>query len=187
MIKNWMAAAACAAAIALAATACSSGSSTSTSTGTGTSSRPAASPPASSAPASSAAAASAKAGSAAAVTVDLKSISGIEDKALVDGKGRTLYLWEADKNGTSTCTGACAAAWPPVTVSGTAQAGSGVTRSLLGTVKRADGTEQVTYNDHPLYYFSGDTGPGMAKGQGSKAFGADWYVLNAKGSKIDDD
>ena len=67
------------------------------------------------------------------------------------------------------------------------QAGSGVTQSLLGTAKRADGTEQVTYNGHPLYYFVGDTAAGMAKGQGSKAFGADWYVLNAKGSKIDTD
>jgi predicted lipoprotein with Yx(FWY)xxD motif len=181
MIKNWMAAAACAAAVALAATACSSGSSSSS-----TAARPPASPASASASASSPAAASTPASSAA-VTIDLKSISGIEDKALVDGKGRALYLWEADTNGTSTCTGACAAAWPPVTVSGTAQAGSGVTQSLLGTVKRADGTEQVTYNGHPLYYFVGDTGPGMAKGQASKAFGADWYVLNAKGSKIDDD
>ena len=60
-------------------------------------------------------------------------------------------------------------------------------QSLLGTTKRADGTEQVTYNGHPLYYFAADTGAGMAKGQGSKEFGADWYVLNAKGSKIDDD
>jgi predicted lipoprotein with Yx(FWY)xxD motif len=182
MIKNWMAAAACAAAVALTATACSSGSGST-----------AAGPPASSAPASAAAQASSPAAaasasaSAAAVTVNLKLITGIEDKALVDGNGRALYLWEADTNGTSTCTGACAAAWPPVTVSGTAQAGSGITESLLGTVKRADGTEQVTYNHHPLYYFAGDSGPGMAKGQASKDFGADWYVLNAKGSKIDND
>jgi predicted lipoprotein with Yx(FWY)xxD motif len=180
MIKNWMAAAACAAAVALAATACSSGSSS-------TAARPPASPASASAQASSPAAAASAPASAAAVTVNLKSVAGIEDKALVDGQGRALYLWEADTNGTSTCTGACAAAWPPVTVSGTAQAGSGVTQSLLGTVKRADGTEQVTYNGHPLYHFVGDTGPGMAKGQGSKAFGADWYVLNAKGSKIDND
>jgi predicted lipoprotein with Yx(FWY)xxD motif len=107
--------------------------------------------------------------------------------ALVDEDGKTLYLWEADKSGTSTCTGACAAAWPPVTTSGPPQAGSGVDKSLLSTVKRSDGTEQVTYNGHPLYYFVGDTAAGMAKGQGSKAFGASWYVLNAKGSKIDND
>ena len=63
----------------------------------------------------------------------------------------------------------------------------GVNQALLGTVKRSDGTEQVTYNGHPLYYFAADTGAGMAKGQGSKAFGASWYVVDAKGSKIDND
>jgi predicted lipoprotein with Yx(FWY)xxD motif len=183
MIKNWMAAAACAAAVALTASACTTSSTSSSDSATA----PPASPASASAQASSPAAAASAPASAAAVTVGLKSISGIEDMALVDGKGRALYLFEADTNGASTCTGACAAAWPPVTVSGTAQAGSGVTQSLLGTVKRADGTEQVSYNGHPLYYFVGDTGPGMAKGQDSKAFGADWYVLNAKGSKIDDD
>jgi predicted lipoprotein with Yx(FWY)xxD motif len=181
MIKNWMAAAACAAGVALAASACSSSSGS-------TSNQATAPPPSSSAPAqasSPAAAASASSGSP--ETVDLKSIAGIEGQALVDEDGKALYLWEADKAGQSTCTGPCAAAWPPVTTSGAPQAGSGVNQSLLGTVKRADGTEQVTYNGHPLYYFVGDTAAGMAKGQGSKAFGADWYVLNAKGSKIDND
>jgi predicted lipoprotein with Yx(FWY)xxD motif len=105
----------------------------------------------------------------------------------VDGKGRTLYLWEADKNGTSTCTGACAAAWPPVTVTGTPHAASGVDQAKLSTVKRADGTEQLTYNAHPLYYFVGDAGTGVAKGQASKAFGAGWYVVSASGAKIDTD
>jgi predicted lipoprotein with Yx(FWY)xxD motif len=185
MIKNWMAAAACAAGIALAASACSS-SSASTS-GNTTASAP---PPSSSAPAqasSPAAAASASASSGSPETVALKSISGIPGMALVDEDGKALYLWEADKNGTSTCSGACAAAWPPVTTSGAPQAGSGVDKALLGTVKRADGTEQVTYNGHPLYYYVGDTGPGTAKGQGSKDFGASWYVLSAKGVKIDND
>jgi predicted lipoprotein with Yx(FWY)xxD motif len=181
MIKNWMAAAACAAGVALAASGCSSSSGT-------TSSEATAPPPSSSAPAqasSPAAAASESSGSA--ETVDLKSISGIPGMALVDEEGKALYLWEADKDGKSTCTGPCAAAWPPVTTSGPPQAGSGIDKSLLGTVKRDDGTEQVTYSGHPLYYFVGDTAAGMAKGQGSKAFGASWYVLNAKGSKIDTD
>jgi predicted lipoprotein with Yx(FWY)xxD motif len=181
MIKNWMAAAACAAGVALAASACTSSSGT-------TSNQATAPPPSSSAPAqasSPAAAASESSGSA--ETVDLKSISGIPGMALVDEEGKALYLWEADKDGKSTCTGPCAAAWPPVTTSGPPQAGSGIDKSLLGTVKRDDGTEQVTYSGHPLYYFVGDTAAGMAKGQGSKAFGASWYVLNAKGSKIDND
>jgi predicted lipoprotein with Yx(FWY)xxD motif len=117
--------------------------------------------------------------------VSLRSISGIPGKFLVGSNGRTLYLFEADKNGTSACSGACAAAWPPDTVTGTPQAGSGVNQGLLGTIKRADGTTQLTYGGHPLYYFTGDTSAGTAHGQGSKAFGAGWYVVNAKGSKID--
>ena len=66
-------------------------------------------------------------------------------------------------------------------------AGSGLDQSLLGTVKRADGSTQVTYAGHPLYYYSGDASPGTALGQGMSAFGAEWYVLNAKGSKIDEE
>ena len=177
-MRNLITAAAVAAGIALAATACSSGSSSSST---------AATPAASSAtaqPNSPTAAASASS-STAAVTIGLQSASGIPGMFLVDGKGRSLYLFEADKSTTSTCSGACAAAWPPVTASGMPMAGSGVSQSLLGTTKRADGTEQVTYNGHPLYYFAADTGAGMTKGQGAKAFGAGWYVLNAKGSKID--
>jgi predicted lipoprotein with Yx(FWY)xxD motif len=177
-MKNWMAAAACAAGIALAATACSSGSG---SAGT-------AAPAASSATAQASSAAPAQASSsAAAMTIGLASVSGIDGKFLASVKGRTMYLWEADKSSTSTCSGACAATWPPVITTGTPMAGSGVEQSLLGMSKRSDGTEQVTYNGHPLYYFAADTGAGMAKGQGSKEFGAGWYVVNAKGSKIDND
>jgi predicted lipoprotein with Yx(FWY)xxD motif len=178
-MRNLIAAAACAAGIALAATACSSGASP------GTTAAPAAS--SATAQASSPTAAASAQSSTAGLTIDLKAISGIPGMALVDDKGRTLYLWEADKSSTSTCTGACIATWPAVTASGTPMAGNGVDQSLLGTTKRSDGTEQVTYNGHPLYYFAADTSAGMAKGQGSKAFGAGWYVLNAKGSKIDND
>jgi predicted lipoprotein with Yx(FWY)xxD motif len=169
-MRNLISAAVITAGIALAATACSSGSSSG--------STAAATPAASSASASS---------SMTATAIDLQSVSGIDGKFLADGQGRALYLFEADKGSTSTCTGACAATWPPVTASTMPMAGGGVSQSLLGTTKRADGTEQLTYNGHPLYYFSADTGSGMAKGQGTKAFGADWYVVNAKGSKIDDD
>ena len=179
-MRNLIAAAAVAAGIALAATACSSSLSSNGST---------AAPAASSATAqpSSATAAASASSSMAAMTIDLQSVSGIPGKFLADGQGRALYLFEADKGSTSTCTGACAAAWPPVTASAMPMAGGGVSQSLLGTTKRADGTEQVTYNGHPLYYFAADTGAGMVKGQGSKEFGAGWYVLNAKGSKIDND
>ena len=160
-MRNLMAAAACAAGIALAATACSSSLSSN-----GTTAAPAASS-ATAQPSTPAAAASASS-SMAATTIDLRSASGIDDKFLADGQGRALYLFEADKGTTSTCTGACAAAWPPVTASAMPMAGGGVSQSLLGTTKRADGTEQITYNGHPLYYFAADTGAGMVKGQGSK-------------------
>ena len=119
--------------------------------------------------------------------VSLRAISGIPGTALVDGKGRTLYLFEADKNGQSTCSGACAAVWPPYTVTGTPQAGSGVNQGLLGTIHRSDGSTQVVYNGHPLYYFVGDSHPGDHGGQGSKPFGAGWYVVAASGNKIDTD
>jgi len=176
----WIARAAAAAGIGLLAAACSSGSSTSTSSPA--TSGPASSSPAAAAPSSSPATTS-QAGSAA--TVSLAAISGIPGKALVGSNGRTLYLFQADKNGTSACSGACAAAWPPDTVTGAPQAGSGVGQSLLGTITRADGTRQVTYNGHPLYYFTADSAGGTAHGQGVKALGAEWYVVGVSGSKID--
>jgi predicted lipoprotein with Yx(FWY)xxD motif len=122
-----------------------------------------------------------------AATVSLKSVSGVDDKALVGPDGKTVYLFEGDENGKPTCSGACAGLWPPVTASGMPSAGSGLDQSKLTTVKRADGSTQVTYAGHPLYYYTGDSAPGTAKGQALKAFGAEWYVLNAKGSKIDED
>ena len=108
--------------------------------------------------------------------------------ALVDAGGRALYLFEADQGSTSTCNGPCAQIWPPLLTDGGAPTVAGdVQGSLLGSTARDDGTQQITYNGHPLYYFSADTGSGMAKGQGVKAFGSDWYVVDGKGSKIDDD
>jgi predicted lipoprotein with Yx(FWY)xxD motif len=146
---------------------------------------PQTSPPEATASPTASSPASAPEGSAA--TVSLKSVKGIEDPALVGPDGKTVYLFEGDKNGKPTCAGACTQFWPPVTVSSMPSTGSGLDKSLLGTVKRADGGTQVTYAGHPLYYYSGDASPGTALGQGMSAFGAEWYVLNAKGSKIDED
>ena len=101
---------------------------------------------------------------------------------LVDGSGRTLYLFEKDQPNQSACGGACAAAWPVDQSSGTPKAGSGVTASLLGTIRRGDGTTQVAYNGHPLYYFPGDSGPGQHNGQGMEAFGAKWFVVDPAGA-----
>lgn len=131
----------------------------------------------------SAAAATPPAKSAAGPSVKLASTS--LGKVLVDSQGRTLYLFEADKGTMSTCTGACASVWPPLTTTGKPTGGGGVQASKLGTSKRADGTMVVTYNGHPLYAYAGDSAPGQTTGQGIDGFGAEWYVLSAAGTKID--
>ena len=100
---------------------------------------------------------------------------------LVDGNGRTLYLFEKDQSNQSACAGACVAAWPVDQSSATPKAGSGVTASMLWTIKRSAGSTQVTYNKHPLYYFQGDSGAGQHNGQGVDAFGAKWYAVTPAG------
>jgi predicted lipoprotein with Yx(FWY)xxD motif len=106
-------------------------------------------------------------------------------KILVNSKGQTLYLFQADKGTASTCNGACASAWPPVITNGAPVAGAGVSSAKLGTTKRGDGTHEVTYNGHPLYTFVGDSSPGQATGEGNPGFGAEWDVVSAAGNKIE--
>jgi predicted lipoprotein with Yx(FWY)xxD motif len=116
--------------------------------------------------------------------IGLSDVSGL-GKVLVDSKGRTVYLFEKDTGPKSTCFGACAGAWPPVTVTGMPSAGPGVMQSMLGTTKRPEGTMQVTYNGHPLYRYQGDRKPGDAAGQNVDGFGAEWYVISPAGSKVE--
>ncbi|HEX5899381.1 MAG TPA: hypothetical protein VFY32_08270 [Solirubrobacteraceae bacterium] len=105
-------------------------------------------------------------------------------RIVVDGQSRTLYLFEKDRKGKSACAGACAQSWPPLLTKGAPKAASAAKASLLGTIKRSDGTTQVTYNEHPLYTFAGDQGKrGATKGEGLDAFGAKWYVVAAKGTE----
>lgn len=103
---------------------------------------------------------------------------------LVDGQGRTLYLFEADKNGSSACSGSCAQAWPPLTSSGTPQATNGAASNEVGTITRQGGQKQITYHGFPLYYFVGDHKSGDTTGQGLDQFGAKWYVLSPAGNAI---
>jgi predicted lipoprotein with Yx(FWY)xxD motif len=104
---------------------------------------------------------------------------------LADQTGRSLYLFVADTSGTSTCNGACATQWPPLTTQDAVTPGSGVDAAKLKTSDRQDGTKQATYNNHPLYLFSGDTGPIQTNGQGVNAFGALWWLVNPTGDAID--
>jgi predicted lipoprotein with Yx(FWY)xxD motif len=103
---------------------------------------------------------------------------------LVDSQGRTLYLFQKDSGTTSECTGACAAAWPPLRATGTPTVGSGASASLIGTTPRSDGGTQVTYDGHPLYLFIKDQKPGDTNGEGVTAFGASWFALSGTGSQV---
>jgi predicted lipoprotein with Yx(FWY)xxD motif len=103
---------------------------------------------------------------------------------LVDAQGRTVYLFDADSGTKSACSGACAANWPPLVVSGSPAVGSGATKSLVATATRTDGTEQVIYNGHPLYLFAGDHKAGDTNGQDIDAFGGSWYALSPTGNQI---
>jgi predicted lipoprotein with Yx(FWY)xxD motif len=106
-------------------------------------------------------------------------------KIIVDGRGRTLYLFEKDKRGHSACSGACAMYWPPVITNGTPKAGRGVKTSLLGTIRRANGARQVTYAGHPLYRYLLDTKSGQTNGEGLQDFGGGWDALSPAGKKIE--
>ena len=108
-------------------------------------------------------------------------------RIIVDSRGHTLYLFEKDRRGASACSGACLVYWPPLLTSGAPTTTKGARPSLLGSIRRADGTRQVTYAGHPLYLFSGDTRRGQTNGEGLKDFGAGWYVLMPSGKKIDRD
>ncbi len=122
-------------------------------------------------------------GSAATVRVSKSKLGRI----LVNGRGRSLYLFEKDTRGKSTCYGACATYWPPLIVSGKPRAGTGAKASLLGRTKRRDGRWQVTYNRHPLYTYVGDTKRGQTNGEGLDDFGAEWDLVSPSGAKVEND
>ena len=146
--------------------------------------------PAPSAAATSAAAVAPAAASGAAVgasaapaagpaAVDVK--TGPLGSYLTDATGHTLYLYTPDTSSTSTCYGQCIAFWPPLLTSSAPQAGSGADASLLGTTKRTDGTTQVTYKSHPLYFFKGDKSAGDMSGQGKEGT---WFLVSPAGAQI---
>ena len=132
--------------------------------------------------AGSAAAATPASGSATATVIE--SHGGSAGSFLTNGSGRAVYLWAADSMNKSTCSGACAGAWPPVTTTGKVTAADGAKSADLGTITRSDGSKQVTYDGHALYYFAGDSGPGQTHGQGSDSFGAKWWLVAPAGTKI---
>jgi predicted lipoprotein with Yx(FWY)xxD motif len=103
---------------------------------------------------------------------------------LVDSQGRTLYLFQKDSGTTSSCNGACAAAWPPLRSSGNPVVLGAANASLVGTIARSDGKPQATYNGHPLYRFVMDTKSGDTNGEGLTAFGGTWFAVSPAGEPI---
>jgi len=135
---------------------------------------------------SSAAAPSAAADHGPTYEVQLQPVGSL-GKVLVNGKGRTLYLFVPDKQGPSVCYGLCVNEWPPLVLpKGVTRpvAGPGINPALLGTTMRKGGQLQVTYNRWPLYFWVADTGPGQASGQGVNDFGGLWWVVDKAGNAI---
>jgi predicted lipoprotein with Yx(FWY)xxD motif len=116
------------------------------------------------------------AGASAGTVLKTTTINGTT--VLTNSKGFTLYWFAPDTPAKSVCNGACAQYWPPVT--GKPTAGSGVT-SKLGTITRADGSTQATYNGHPLYTYIADTAPGQAKGNNLNLNGGLWHEVPVSG------
>jgi predicted lipoprotein with Yx(FWY)xxD motif len=161
------------AAMALVLAACGSSSSSSSTSAAGSPSAAGSSAPAaagSSAPASAAASGS---------TLGTTSVNGTT--VLTDAKGDVLYWFVPDTSTTSKCNGSCATFWPPV--KGPATAGSGIT-GQLGTITRADGSTQATYDGHPLYTYAADTAAGQIGGNGLNLSGGLWWAMTPAGTKL---
>ena len=108
---------------------------------------------------------------------------------LTDNSGHPLYLFEGDQpadagKAVSTCYEDCAKAWPPLLSSGAPKAAAGTKSSLIGTVSRREGSDQVTYNGWPLYRYAKDVGPQKTVGQDVKDFGAEWYLMKPSGERV---
>ena len=102
---------------------------------------------------------------------------------LFDGDDQAIYLFDKETSERSECYGACAEAWPPVIAGGEPQAGKGVDAQLLGTTERDDGSAQVTYDGHPLYYYVDDP-PGQVLCHDVVEFGGLWLVVQPNGDAV---
>jgi predicted lipoprotein with Yx(FWY)xxD motif len=122
--------------------------------------------------------------SAGTTAINISQNAGVTGNFLVGDQGRAIYVFANDtqNGGTSACTDTeCISEWPPVVVSGTPTAGTGVDATKLGTITRDDDTMQATYNGWPLYYYSGDTAPGDINGQGMESL---WFLVSDAGDVI---
>jgi len=120
-----------------------------------------------------------------AVTIRTRSLAGV-GTVLVNSRGYTLYMFEPDAQRQVTCTGLCAATWPPVKISASGRlvAGPGVRADLLGSDPDPSGGRVVTYNGWPLYTYSGDVQPGQDTGQGIDLNGGVWFLMRPTGQPL---
>lgn len=167
--------------LAILVAACSSGGGTA-SPAAPESQAPASEAPAASAPASEAPASEAPASAAAGGAVTVMVADSALGKILVDGEGRTLYMFKPDSAGDPTCYADCQTNWPPLTITGDITVGEGLDASKFVTVDRTDGSKQVKVGTWPLYYFANDAAPGDTKGQ---EIGDVWYVVSPTGEPIE--
>lgn len=125
-----------------------------------------------------------RARAAAGATVELRETA--LGKVLVNSAGFTVFEFTKDKKNKDACVtiSGCTEVWPPLEVTGTPTAGTGVNGKMLKTIKLPSGASQVTYDGRPLYLYVGDSGPGETSYVGAKEFGGTWYALNAKGKKV---
>ena len=103
---------------------------------------------------------------------------------LFNDKKQAIYIWELEESTEAECYGDCAEAWPPVLTDGAPRAAGSVNNELLGTTKRTDGSTQVTYNGHPLYYYAHE-GPGEVECHNIRTHGGLWWVINPSGIRAD--
>lgn len=99
---------------------------------------------------------------------------------LFDADDQAIYMFDVERTATPECYDDCAVAWPPVLTDGAPQAGGSIDPDLLGTTERSDGSTQVTYNDHPLYYYAHEA-PGEVKCHNVNLNGGLWYVVQPDG------
>jgi predicted lipoprotein with Yx(FWY)xxD motif len=104
---------------------------------------------------------------------------------LATGNGNTLYDFVPDTPTHSACLNdGCVFQWPPLVENGPVHVEKGLDPSLVGTLKRPDGSTQLSYGGHPLYTYNLDVTPGMVTGQAIDQNGGLWYVLGARGKQI---
>jgi predicted lipoprotein with Yx(FWY)xxD motif len=112
----------------------------------------------------------------------ITSASSDYGQMLVNDEGQAIYIWESEKSAKPRCYGDCAQAWPPVLTDGGPLAAGRVSAKKLGTTQRSDGTTQVTYDGHPLYYYT-DERPGEVRCHNVATHGGLWWVITPKGTR----